>query len=146
MPSSRVAKKAILLAIPPNPKVIYEWGSGWGGVAFLIAKAFPSAQVYAVELSWIPWLISRCAQKLHKCPNLTIQRKNFYHLTCAEADVVVCYLYSGAMRRLKSKFEKELTSGAVIISNAFVIPGWEPQSIIALQDIWRSSIFVYKKM
>ena len=40
--------------------------------------------------------------------NLVIERRDFYGISLTDADVVICYLYSGAMERLREKFERRL--------------------------------------
>ena len=45
-------------------------------------------------------------------PILKFERRGFYSVSLTEAQVVVCYLYPGAMERLRGKFESELSGGA----------------------------------
>ncbi len=138
MPSSVKAKKAILEAIPAGAGKIFELGSGWGGLARLIAKSLPGADVCGFEMSWIPWLVSRIFKK----GNLNFYKKNFLKEPLEEADVIVCYLCLKGMRGLKTKFEN-LRPGTWIVSNTFAIPGWEPERVVQLNDIWKSQIYIY---
>lgn len=123
---------------------IYELGSGWGNVIFPLAKTYPHAQVHAYEGSWIPWFFSFTVHKILRQPNLTLVRKDFFSVSLCEADIVVCYLYPGAMKRLKQKFQNELKSGACVITNTFAIPEKEPEEIVQVGDLWRSQIYVYR--
>lgn len=143
MPSSRAAQKAFLSALPPHIKHIYELGSGWGGIAFAAARACPTATIHAFELSWAPWFFSCCVRIACRYHNVRIYRKNFFSCSLREADVVVCYLYPGAMRKLSPLCEKSLKPGALILSNSFALPGWTPQAVIPVDDFWKSEIYIY---
>ena len=145
MPSSRKAQKAIISAIPPNTHgLIIDLGSGWGNVAFSLARSFPQATVRGVELSLIPWAVSRIGAALWGPSNLDIERGNFQDIPIEGAEVVVCYLYPGAMKSLKTKFEEELMPNTLIISNTFGITDWEPEEVITLNDIHQTPIYRYR--
>jgi len=69
-----------------------------------------------------------------------------FNISLKTAEGVVCYLYPGAMQRLKEKFERELQPGAFVITNSFAIPDWVPEKVIEVGDLWRSKIFLYRKI
>ncbi|NGX42362.1 MAG: hypothetical protein K940chlam7_00642 [Chlamydiae bacterium] len=145
MPTSRKAKKSLLFLLPRDLKgKVYELGSGWGTLAFLLAKALTKCQIIGYELSTFPYFISKLRQWPQRLPNLTLVRGDFFSIPLDDASLIVCYLYPGAMRRLKSKFEKELKPGTWVISNTFAIPGWEPMRIEETGDIYRSKIYLYR--
>ncbi len=144
MPSSSKAKEAILEAIPRTVQgKILELGSGWGTLAFPLAQSFPQCSVYAYEISPVPWLFSKAIQQITAYPNLHILREDFFQISFREASVIVCYLYPRAMRRLKTKFERELQPGAWIISHTFTVPGWTPLIRHQLNDLYKTSIYIY---
>lgn len=146
MPSSGAAQKSFLTALPQNVKHIYELGSGWGGLAFAMARAYPKATIHAFELSWLPWLVSVCVRAACRYQNVKIYRKNFFSCSLREADVVVCYLYPGAMHKLRPVLENGLKPGTWVLSNSFAIPGWKPRTVIPVADLWRSKIYVYTSL
>lgn len=146
MPSSGIARKAILKVIPENQKGnIYELGSGWGTLALPIAKQCPKAMVKGFEISPIPWIVSKILQLFCGYPNLNFYRKDFFHVSLDDASIVVCYLYPEAMKQLKNKLEKELKPGSVVISNTFAIPGWTPEHVHTLDDLYHTKIYVYRR-
>lgn len=145
MPSSRAAKEAILSLIPPDYKNIYELGAGWGTLALPIAHSHPSSRIHAIEISPIPWMVLVLRRKIQGFSNVMIKRKNFFSISLHEADLIVCYLYPGAMKKLKAKFENELKAGTLVITNSFAIPGWIPLKEIQTQDFWNSRIYLYEK-
>jgi len=145
MPSSRKAQQAIISAIPPSTHgLIFDLGSGWGNVAFSLARSFPQATIRGVELSLIPWAVSRIRATIWGPSNLEIGLGNFHDISLEDAEVVVCYLYPGAMTSLKTKFEEELKPNTLIISNTFGLARWEPEEIITLNDIHQTPVYRYR--
>jgi len=145
MPSSGAAREALvrLAGSHPTPDVICELGAGWGGIAFALARRFPSSRVIAYEVSPIPYLFLRLRKMVFPARQLEIRRADFFLQDLSDADLVVCYLYSGAMERLKPKLETELSRRAVVISNSFAVPGWKPARMEELSDLYRTRIYEY---
>ena len=144
MPSNRKVKRALLSHLPAVQEgKIYELGSGWGGVAFLLARRYPNCQIVAFEGSWIPYFCAKLLHRFYCFPNLTFLRRNFFDHPLDDATGLFCYLYSGAMKKLKVKFEEELHPGTWVISNTFAVPGWSPERAVALKDFYRSELYVY---
>lgn len=145
MPTSSKAKKCLLDLLPTHPPgPIFELGSGWGSLAFPLAKLYPNIVVTAYETSPIPYFFSKFRQILTPLPNLKIVRQDFFNVPLPPDALVVCYLYPGAMRRLKPKFEAELSYKSLIISNTFGIPGWNPVKTVVVPDLYLTKIYVYK--
>ena len=143
MPSSPQARRVMLdLAAPLNPTVIYELGSGFGTLALPLARKFPDAQVIAYELSFVPWLISRIRVRLAKLPNLSIRRSDFLAADLREANLLICYLYPGAMSELSEKLEQE-PSHATLITHTFALRGHEPTATQQVRDLYRSPVYLY---
>lgn len=142
--------------VPTSPKIkkimgslalgsgeIYELGSGWGTLAFPLAKANPQAQIRGYELSPIPWLFSWFKQKIEGPSNIKFKRKDFFSLNLEGATGVVCYLYPGAMDRLKIKFESELKPGSFVLTHTFRVPGWIPTQTWIASDLFQTPIYLY---
>lgn len=142
MPTSAKAKQIILKAVPESGD-IYELGAGWGTLAFALAAKFPDRKIEAYETSPVPYLFCKMRQWMTPYPNLQFHRQDFFEISLKEASVAVCYLYPGAMHRLKSKFEKELSPNSTVISHTFSIPGWDPRDVFVVPDLYRTHVFVY---
>lgn len=124
-PSGKSAIQEIASFSRKNPEgTILELGSGWGTLTYVLSRKNPDRKINAYEISPFPWLCSLLL--LWRRKRLSLKRKDFYKVSFKEASVIICYLYPGAMKRLKEKFEEELTDGTIITSNTFSIPGWKP--------------------
>src|ERR1700733_11844538 len=136
MPSSPAAKKAVMELLKGHSIQgdIYELGAGWGTLAFPLASLFPHSTVIAIERSPLPYFICKMRQQFSKLSNITYVQDDFFRHNLSSASLVVCYLYPGAMSRLKGKFEEELKPGTLIVSNTFAIPGWKPVHTLHLPD------------
>ena len=144
MPSSLKAKRCLLSALPqPLHGKIYELGTGWGTLLFPLARQYPDCQVVGFETSPIPYLVSRIRQLYCRLPNVVLERRDFFSVLYGDADLIVCYLYPGAMRKLQVKFDRELKPGTWVVSNTFALPGWTPVSVIEVRDLYYSKIYVY---
>lgn len=144
-PTSSKAKKCLMNALPATMQGnIYELGSGWGTLALPLAKRYPNCRVMGFESSPLPFFVSQIRKRLGNVPNLKLYRHNFFEADLRDANLVVCYLYPGAMRKLKEKFQKELKSGTLIVSNTFAIPGWQPEAVHEVGDLYRTKVYVYR--
>ena len=142
MPTSRKTKTSILTALPPFVEgTIYELGSGWGTMTLPLAEIYPYNKVIGCETSPLPYIISKWRVS---SPNLCMLRQDFHLLSLTDAGLVFCYLYPGAMKQLKVKFESELPEGAWVISNTFAVPGWIAHQVIEVKDIYHTKIYIYK--
>lgn len=139
MPSSSKAQKVIQSLV--EKKTVYELGSGWGSLAIRLCK---KNTVFAFEKAFIPWLVSLLLKRVKRAKKLSIARRDFFSQDLSRADVVICYLYPGAMQRLAPKFEKELKEGAIVLSNSFQLPGRQPFKTIEAHDWMGSKIYCYR--
>lgn len=146
MPTSLKAKKSLVQALPDQLSIgkIYELGSGWGTLAFPLAHHYAEMHVIGYETSPIPYWASKIWAVFARTKNLSLLRRDFFLEPLNDASLVVCYLYPEAMRRLKTKFEKELKPGTWIVTNTFAIAGWKPEKIYEIPDLYRTRIYVYK--
>ena len=122
MPTSIKTKKSLLTKLEViESGIIYELGSGWGGIAIVLAKQYPQCQIIAYEISPIPYYFSFFKVKLLGLSNISIQRKDFFKENLTEARAIYCYLYPKAMQRLEAKCNKELKQ-CTLYSNTFSWP------------------------
>lgn len=145
MPTSPKVKKELLALLPDKIEgTIYELGSGWGTLARPLAIMYQENNVLAYELSPIPFLLSQLLNLVFPKRNLRIERVDFFEKKLDTAGLVVCYLYPGAMAKLKNKFEAELKPGTWVISNTFAVPGWKSVVTVEVNDLYRSKVYLYR--
>lgn len=145
MPSTSKARAQVLAALPhDNAGPLFELGSGWGTLAFPMADLFPHCQVIAYELSPLPYLVSRCRQRLFPRANLSIRRENFLEVSLAGASVIVCYLCPSLMERLAQKLEAEVRPGTLVISNTFSFRKWSSEKVHVLTNLYATRVYVYR--
>jgi predicted RNA methylase len=144
-PTSSKVRNHIIRILPEltNQKII-ELGSGWGTLAFALARHFPTCHVYAYEISPIPYLISQIIAKTIGIKNLTIKRQDFFLVSFKNISLAVCYLYPRAMERLKVKFKNELMPNSYIISHTFAIPKWVPIRMERVGDLYHTPLYLYQ--
>jgi trans-aconitate methyltransferase len=145
MPTMPWTLRRILRLFPEEVTgTIHELGSAWGGAAFALARAYPRARIVGVEQSPLPWLWSRIRSAFAALPNLEFRRGDFFQETFQETDILFCYLSPEIMTKLKQKCEKELRPGGMVISHAFAMPGWTPETTEKLPGIYPTPVYVYR--
>jgi len=111
-----------LAAIRPGMKV-YDLGSGDGRLLWLAAQRGAVCVGYEINLIlvWLTRLLFRFSPFRGQ---VRIRWGSLWDADLSDAQVVFVYLmpyWSGRLRRL---LERRLPAGAVVVSNAFAIPGW----------------------
>jgi hypothetical protein len=128
---------------------IVEAGSGWGTLAIHLARQCPNWKIIGIENSpvplWISWFFRRYISAINgiSLDSISFINGNIYTYPYAEVDVIVCYLYPGAMERLSELANNRLSPGMRIISVCFALPGWEPERIVTCGDLYRTKVYVY---
>lgn len=126
-----------------RPKTMIETGSGWGTLAIFLAKHCPDYAVQGIENSLIPLWIARLWSRFEKVP-VTFIRGDMYQYPYEEADMIICYLFPGAMKRLSTILREQAVAYTYIISVYFALPDWTPEKVIQCVDIHRTKIYIYK--
>lgn len=72
------------------------------------------------------------------------KRGDIYNYSYRNADIVLCYLFPGAMVRLAEKFRQQLPQGATVISVCFALPDRQPVRVITCKDRLRTKVYVYR--
>lgn len=113
-----------------------DLGSGDGSI--VIACAQRGARATGIEMN--PFLIpySRWrAKRAHVQKNTTFIRGEIQDYSLAHTDIVFVYLLPDLLSRISGKLSSQLPRGAIVISNAFPIPGWKPTEE-------KNNVFLYK--
>jgi 16S rRNA A1518/A1519 N6-dimethyltransferase RsmA/KsgA/DIM1 with predicted DNA glycosylase/AP lyase activity len=123
---------------------IAELGSGWGGVAFAMARRYPGHPVTGFELSLLPWMVSQLRLIVFPQENLRFLRKDFMQADLTGVILAICYLSPQSMSGLGTRLEEQMSNEALVLSNTFAIRGWrELEHTIAL-DMYKSPVYLYE--
>jgi len=122
---------------------IVDLGSGWGGLARQLAKRFPRHQIVGYERSTLPWLVSRIWLLMVPQANLQFRHADFMKSDVSDVTLAVCYLMPGIMVKLADKLLRELPPGALVLSNTFALPGWQPIDQRVGPDLFASRVYLY---
>lgn len=145
MPTYPLVRAKMFRMIPPGFNgTIYELGSGWGTLASPLAKKFPDARIIGIELSPLPYLFSLCRKHLLGRSNLEIRYGNFLKAPLDDADIVVCYLMVGAMKKLEAHLETTAGKSLTVITNGFAMRGWEPEEQVVVPEYLASHVYRYR--
>ena len=145
MPSSASARRAMLeLVEGEHPTLIYELGSGWGGLAIDLARRYPEIQVVGYEQSFFPWLYATLIKRLARLENLQYRRSNLFEADLIEASHLFCYLYPQGMERLAGILSQHRAQETKLISNTFRLPGFDPLQTIELSDVYGTRVYAYE--
>jgi len=131
MPTSSGTRAVMLRLLPETiDGTVYDLGSGWGGLAFALARRYPANRVVGIELSPLPWLFARTMLRVRPRPNLEFRRAELMTVPLSDAGAIVCYLMPGTMRRLAPKLAKELRTGTPVVAYSFAFDGWPPDAAV----------------
>lgn len=128
IPSSpRVVKDMVSLARIKPGEIVFDLGSGDGRILIAAAQAGALAQGWEIH----PLLVGLTRLKvwwLKLGQRVEVDYGNFWQADLKEADVIMVYLITHRMLELKEKLIREAKQGARVVSHAFKVPGWEPES------------------
>jgi hypothetical protein len=101
--------------------VVYELGSGWGSLVIALARAFPTAEIRGIEISSLPYWVSRF--RTRKMPNVLLRRCDFFDCDLSDAHAVTCYLMTKSMPRIAELLDRTLAPGTLVVSLCFWFRG-----------------------
>lgn len=122
-PSAR-ARLMLKLAKLKKGMVVYDLGCGDGRLVHIAASEY-GARATGLELSPFIYFLARIRNFILSSKSKILLR-DLRNYSLKDADVVVFYLLPKIISSLRPKFERELKTGARIVSYAFEIPEWEP--------------------
>jgi len=126
----------------PGDRLI-DLGAGDGRIVIAAARWF-GAKALGVELHPDRYAIIRNSVPSLK-PNLEALRQNFFKADLSNADVVTMYLLPSVNEALRRKLERELHSGARVVTHDFSIPDWAPSRVELIQGpLGLHAIYLYR--
>lgn len=119
-------RKALKLAKLQSNEVLYDLGAGDGRVLLIAAREF-GANAVGIEvgpiqcaLIWLRAVASGLGNQIQ------VRWANFYTADLSAADLVFVYATSSEVTKLAPHLEKQLKTGARLVSISADFPDWEP--------------------
>ena len=140
-----VAQKMLEVAKVQPDDVVYDLGSGDGRIVIMAAQKF-GAHAVGVELnSDLYEKSSRHIRELGLQDRAQIIHENMFEVNVRHATVVTLYLLTAVNERLRPMLERQLRSGARVVSHDFQVPGWQPaqEMEVTSENQVTSKIFLY---
>ncbi|MBZ5561906.1 MAG: class I SAM-dependent methyltransferase [Acidobacteriia bacterium] len=129
-----VVQKMLELAKVGQDDTVYDLGSGDGRIVIMAADKF-GAHAVGVELD--PDLYKQSEDRIKQMgldKRAEILHEDFFNVNIRRATVVTLYLLTSVNERLKPMLEKQLRSGARVVSHDFQMPGWQPEKTEEVVD------------
>ena len=140
-PSSRKVKKYLFGILPDKVNGdIVELGCGWGGLIPLLKKKYPKYKVYAYEQTILPFI---CSYLFH---GKYVIRKDFFKVNLDSAGLIICYLCRQEMKKIATDIFPYLQENCWLVTHTFELPGYSPELKIFADDLYKTPIYLYKKM
>lgn len=116
-------ERMVRLAKLTNQDRVTDLGSGDGRIIFAAARAGVREAIGYEIHPFLVWK-ARFFARLHRLPHARFKAVSFWDISLRDTTVVFVYQLPRVMIRLAKKFDQELPPGARIVSNEFVLPGW----------------------
>ena len=117
------AEKMLEFASITDKDIVYELGSGLGGLTIL--ASFKAKKAVGIEFDPIRCFLSKIRARIFGLKNIEFIRGDIFEEDISDANVVFLFLKQKTNQKLKSKLLK-LKKGTRIISNIWTFEGWKP--------------------
>lgn len=144
VPTPRLIVRRMLSLAETKPgERLVDLGAGDGRIVIAAAREF-GARALGVELHPERFAIIRNSAASLK-PNLEAIRQNLFLTDLSNADIVTMYLLPSVNEALRKKLERELHSGARVVSHDFSIPEWTPTRVEVIHGpLGVHALYLYK--
>jgi len=138
-----VVRRMLTLAEVKAGELVYDLGAGDGRILSSAVRDF-DARAIGVELHESRYeAIAKRIERERLGTSAGVIRDDFFNINLSRADVVTLYLLTSVNSMIKPKLERELKSGARVVSHDFPIHGWIPLHVENVRDKFSNSHVVY---
>jgi len=129
-----VVEEMLKLAKVDEHDRVYDLGSGDGRIVIMAAQKF-KAEAVGVEMD-----DNLCKQSTERIAELGLEKRakilheNMYKVSLRRATVVTLYLLTSVNERLRPIMERDLHSGARVVTHDFKVPGWEAKESVMVNS------------
>lgn len=139
--TNRATTEALLELLPATPCRILDLGCGDGSLLRRLALARPDCLFTGIEHAPLPWLIARL--RTLGLANVTVRRADFWAVPLGGHAVVYAFLSPAPMPQLWAKAVREMSPGALLVSNSFAVPGQQADTTVEVADRRNTRLFLY---
>jgi len=140
--TNRATAATLQQLLPATPCRFIDLGCGDGGLLARLAQARPDCEFTGIEHAPLTALLARL--RTAGRPNVTIRQGDFWSVPLGHYDVVYAFLSPAPMLELWAKAGKEMTPGALLVSNSFEVPAVDPVQSIDVGDRRNTRLFLYQ--
>jgi SAM-dependent methyltransferase len=144
--SGHKVRSALRELLPPAgaPLRFIDLGCGLGGVTLALARERSDGTFTGVELAPLPAWIGQLRRRLRGPANARLLRASLWDQALGDYDVVYAFLSPVPMPALWEKALREMRTGALLVSNTFVVPGVPPDRIVEVDDARGSRLLLWR--
>lgn len=143
--SSKKVWQALETKLPTDrPFKLVDLGSGIGGVLTHLATTHPHGRFHGVEAAPLPFIWSWLRIRSGGFGNCSVSWSSLWDTDLSQYDVVFAYLSPVPMEALWDKARKEMRPGSLFVSNTFAVPDQPPQETICVDDLHRSTLYLWR--
>jgi len=140
--SNRQTAAAVAALLPAEAVRVIDLGCGDASFLRALAKARPDCHFVGIEHAPLTAAWAGLASRgIH---NLEVRRGDFWQADLAPYALVYAFLSPEPMPRLCAQAQKQMASGALLVSNSFMAPGAEPEAVIDVADRRRTRLYCYR--
>jgi hypothetical protein len=122
-------------------QLLIDLGCGDGRVLRQARKRY-GVRAIGYELNLLAYLTAQLLSLGRE--GIEIRYRNFFTADLTKADVVFCYLFTDVMQDLATKLKSSLSSGTVVVSCNFALPGFNPLKMLRPgNSLHNDPIYVY---
>jgi len=141
----QIVDRMLELADPKPGEMVYDLGSGDGRILITAVQHYRTKAV-GIEISEA--LVKSTTERIQRLGlqnDARVINADFLQVDLSPADIVTMYLATDVNEMLRPNLEKQLRSGARVVSHDFPIPGWKPKLVDKdLREARNHVIYLYE--
>lgn len=144
--TNRPTWDAIAGLLPDRPELrVADLGSGLGGTVVALARRRPDSTVVGYESAPLPYAVSKAAVAMAGLGGRAqIAYGDYRSRDLGQFDVVYCFLSPAPMPEVFAKARREMTAGALLISNSFEVPDHPADRVTTVDDRRRTRLLTWR--
>ncbi|MDD2942571.1 MAG: hypothetical protein PHC51_06340 [bacterium] len=140
--SPEVANEVAVLLSREKSDTCLELGAGTGTIAVALAKLLPQVRIKAVERAPLPWLVALIRSR--KFVNLRMCYQDLFKMNLDQHKFAFAFLSPVVMEKIGEKIRAEMPQGSLFVSSSFIIPEWEEEQVITVNDKRKTRLYCYR--